>query len=48
MAILLEGHFQIREHYLGGHFNNFMKVVKSASSDKHELKLNVTSVNRKH
>lgn len=31
-AILLGGHFQIREHYLGGgHFNNFMKVVQSSN-----------------
>ena len=45
-AILLGGHFQIREHYLGGHFSNFMKVVQS--SNKRELKLNVTSANSKH
>ena len=30
-AILLGGHFQIRKHYLGGHFNNFMKVVQSSN-----------------
>ena len=42
--LVLEGHFQIRECYIGDHF--FMKVVHS--SNERELKLNVTAVNCKH
>lgn len=42
------GSFSDKGALPGGHFNNFMKVVQSTSSNKHELNLNVTSVNRKH
>ena len=34
-------HFHIRKRYLGSHF----QLITVQSSNKHELKLNITSVN---
>ena len=47
MAIFLGGHFQIREHYLGGHFD---KCHESSTKqcNEHDMKLKVTAMNSKH
>lgn len=42
-AILPGGHFQVRECYLGGHFNEFHES-STKQLNKRELKLNVTAL----